>query len=80
MTAFDQSAVRGQVFNVSDLFSAGDGDGDTLLYFFWDNNPDPAAATSRSTALSRPPNPFAANAAQLAQTTFTAGQLPTICS
>ena len=28
VTAFDQSAVRGQVFNASDLFSAIDGDGD----------------------------------------------------
>ena len=31
VTAFDQSAVRGQVFNASDLFSATDGD--ALLYF-----------------------------------------------
>ena len=77
VTAFDQSAVRGQVFNASDLFSASDGDGDTLLYFFWDNNPDPASGYFTVNGVVQAANTtFAVNAAQLAQTTFTAGQLP----
>jgi hypothetical protein len=69
--------VRGQVFNASDLFSAADGDGDTLLYFFWDNNPDPASGHFTVNGVVQAANTtFAVNAAQLAQTTFTAGQLP----
>ena len=76
VTAFDQSAARGQVFNVSDLFSASDGDGDTLLYFFWDNNPDPASGYFTVNGVVQAAHTtFAVTAAQLAQTTFTAGQL-----
>ena len=41
VTAFDQSAVRGQVFQASDLFGANDRDGDRLLYFFYDSSADP---------------------------------------
>jgi hypothetical protein len=36
-------AARGQVFNASDLFSASDGDGDALLYFFYDNSANPGS-------------------------------------
>ena len=77
VTAFDQSAVRGQVFDASTLFSASDGDGDALLYFFWDNNPDPASGYFTVNGVVQAAHTtFAVNAAQLAQTTFTAGQLP----
>ena len=77
VTAFDQSAARGQVFNASDLFSATDGDGDTLLYFFYDNSADPASGHFTVNGVVQAANTtFAVNAAQLAQTTFTAGQLP----
>ena len=74
VTAFDQSAARGQVFNASDLFSATDGDGDTLLYFFYDNSADPASGHFTVNGVVQAANTtFAVNAAQLAQTTFTAG-------
>ena len=53
VTAFDQSAARGQIVNASDLFSASDVDGDALLYFFYDNSAGPRAATSPSTAWCR---------------------------
>jgi VCBS repeat-containing protein len=77
VTAFDQSAVRGQVFNASDLFSANDGDGDALLYFFWDNNADPMSGYFTVNGVVQAANTtFAVDATQLAQTTFTAGQLP----
>ena len=77
VTAFDQSAVRGQVFNASDLFSASDGDGDSLLYFFYDNSADPASGHFTVNGVVQAANTtFAVSAAQLAQTTFTAGQLP----
>ena len=75
VTAFDQSAARGQVFNASDLFSATDGDGDTLLYFFYDNSADPASGHFTVNGVVQAANTtFAVNAAQLAQTTFTAGR------
>jgi VCBS repeat-containing protein len=74
VTAFDQSATRGQVFNASDLFSATDGDGDTLLYFFYDNSADPGSGHFTVNGVVQAANTtFAVNAAQLAQTTFTAG-------
>ena len=74
VTAFDQSAARGQVFNASDLFSATDGDGDTLLYFFYDNSADPGSGHFTVNGVVQAANTtFAVNAAQLAQTTFTAG-------
>ena len=76
VTAFDQSAARGQVFNASDLFSATDGDGDALLYFFYDNSADPASGHFTVNGVVQAANTtFAVTAAQLAQTTFTAGQL-----
>jgi hypothetical protein len=77
VTAFDQSAARGQVFNAADLFSATDGDGDAMLYFFYDNSPDPASGHFTVNGVVQAANTtFAVDAAQLAQTTFTAGQLP----
>jgi VCBS repeat-containing protein len=73
-TAFDRSAARGQVFGASDLFSASDGDGDSLLYFFYDNSADPASGYFTVNGVVRAANTtFAVTAAQLAQTTFTAG-------
>ena len=74
VTAFDQSAARGHVFNASDLFSANDGDGDALLYFFYDNSADPASGHfTVNGVVQAADTTFAVNAAQLAQTTFTAG-------
>ena len=62
------------MFNASDLFSASDGDGDTLLYFFYDNSADPGSGHFTVNGVVQPANiTFAVNAAQLAQTTFTAG-------
>ena len=73
-TAFDQSAARGQVFSAADLFSASDGDGDSLLYFFYDNSADPASGHFTVNGVVQAANTtFAVTAAQLAQTTFTAG-------
>ena len=77
VTAFDQSTARGQVFNASDLFSATDGDGDAMLYFFYDNSADPASGHfTVNGVVQAAGTTFAVDAAQLAQTTFTAGQLP----
>ena len=42
-SASDRSLSKGQVVNASTLFSASDVDGNSLLYFFYDNT---AAATS----------------------------------
>ena len=69
------SATSGQVLNASSLFSANDADGDSLLYFFYDNS---AAASERPLRgqrrwCRRPVRPSRVTAAQLAQTTFTAG-------
>jgi hypothetical protein len=70
----DFSASKGQVVNASDLFSANDANGDPLLYFFYDNS---AAATSGhftvNGVVQAAGTTFAVSAAQLAQTTFTAG-------
>ena len=56
------------------LFSASDADGDTLLYFFYDNT---AASTSGhfevNGVVQAANTTFAVSKAQLAQTTFTAG-------
>jgi endoglucanase len=74
VAASDQTATRGQLFNASSLFSASDADGDSLLYFFYDNS---AAATSGHFTVNgmvqAAGTTFAVTAAQLAQTTFTAG-------
>ena len=72
----DQSATRGQAINASLLFSASDADGDNLLYFFYDNSAD--GTTGHFTVngvVQAAGTTFAVTAAQLAQTTFTAGSL-----
>ena len=74
VSAPDYSASNGQVINVSSLFSASDPDGDTLLYFFYDNTPDAASGHFVVDGTVKPAGiTFAVSAAQLAQTTFVAG-------
>ena len=75
--ALDFSATRGQVLSASSLFSASDGDGDSLLYFFYGNSADPASGHFTVNGVVQAANTtFAVTAAQLGSTTFTAGQLP----
>jgi hypothetical protein len=74
VAASDQAATRGQVINASSLFSASDADGDNLLYFFYDNTLDPASGHFTINGMVQAAGTtFAVTAAQLAQTTFTAG-------
>jgi hypothetical protein len=74
VTAPDFSASKGQVVNASDLFSANDANGDSLLYFFYDNSADPASGHFTVNGVEQAAGTtFAVTAAQLAQTTFTAG-------
>ena len=74
VTAPNQPASSGQILNASSLFSANDADGDSLLYFFYDNS---AAATSghfEINGVTQAANTtFAVGQTQLAQTTFVAG-------
>ena len=74
VTASNQTATSGQVLNASSLFTANDADGDSLLYFFYDNS---AAATSGhfevNGAVQAAGTTFAVTQAQLANTTFVAG-------
>ncbi len=73
-TASDVSATRGEVLNASSLFSANDADGDSLLYFFYDNSADPTSGHfTVNGVVQAAGTTFALTAAQLAQTTFTAG-------
>ncbi|MDQ1422636.1 MAG: hypothetical protein QOD72_134 [Acidimicrobiaceae bacterium] len=72
--AANQMATSGQVFNASSLFSANDADGDSLLYFFYDNSPAPTSGHFEINGVTQAANTtFAVTAAQLAQTTFIAG-------
>ena len=82
VTAPDFSATRGQVVDASTLFPASDADGDTLLYFFYDNSAGPTSGHFTVNGVVQAANTtFAVTAAQLAQTTFTAGTgHRTICS
>ena len=81
MTAADFSASKGQVFSASDLFTANDANEDPLLYFFYDNSADPASGHfTVNGVVQAAGTTFAVSAAQLATTTFTAGQVSTICS
>ena len=68
------SATNGQVLDASSLFTANDADGDSLLYFFYDNS---AAASSGhfevNGQVQAAGTTFAVTQAQLAQTTFVAG-------
>ena len=74
MTASDFSASKGQVVNASTLFSANDANGDSLLYFFYDNSADCASGHfTVNGVVQAAGTTFAVTAAQLAQTTFTAG-------
>jgi endoglucanase len=74
VTASDISAARGDILSASSLFSASDADGDHLLYFFYDNSADPASGHfTVGGAVQAAGMTFAVTAAQLAQTTFTAG-------
>jgi hypothetical protein len=74
VAASDQAATRGQVINASSLFSASDADGDNLLYSFYDNTLDPASGHFTVNGMVQAAGTtFAVTAAQLAQTTFTAG-------
>ena len=41
VTASNQTATSGQVFNASSLFTATDADGDTLLYGLRDSTAEP---------------------------------------
>ena len=41
VTASNQTATSGQVLNASSLFTANNADGDSLLYFFYDNSAAP---------------------------------------
>ena len=65
----NQPATSGQVLNASSLFTANDADGDSLLYFFFDNS---AAATSGHFEINgvtqAAGTTFAVSQAQLAQT------------
>ena len=74
VTAPNQTAMSGDVLNASSLFTANDADGDSLLYFFYDNS---AAATSGHFEINgvtqAAGTTFAVSQAQLAQTTFVAG-------
>jgi hypothetical protein len=73
-TASNQMATSGQILNASSLFSANDADGDNLLYFFYDNSADPTSGHFTVNGVVQGANTtFAVTAAQLAQTTFTAG-------
>ena len=74
MTAPDFSATRGQVINASALFTATDADNDTLLYGLRDNSADPNSGHFTVNGVVQAANQtFVLTAAQLAQTTFTAG-------
>jgi hypothetical protein len=74
VTASSQMATSGQILNASSLFSANDADGNSLLYFFYDNSADPTSGHFTVNGVVQAANTtFAVTAAQLAQTTFTAG-------
>ena len=74
VTAPDFSATRGQVINASALFTATDADGDTLLYGLRDSSADPNSGHFTVNGVAQAANQtFVLTAAQLAQTTFTAG-------
>jgi hypothetical protein len=74
VTAPDFSASKGQVVNASDLFSANDANGDSLLYFFYDNSAAPTSGHfTVNGVVQAAGTTFAVSAAQLATTTFTAG-------
>ena len=74
VTAPDFSAMRGQVIAASSLFTALDADNDTLLYGLRDNSADPNSGYfTVNGVVQAAGQTFVLTAAQLAQTTFTAG-------
>jgi hypothetical protein len=74
VTASDVSATKGQTISASSLFQASDADGDGLTYFFYDNSADPTSGHfTVNGVVQAAGTTFAVSAAQLAQTTFTAG-------
>ena len=74
VTAPDFSATSGQVINASSLFTANDADSDSLLYVFCDNSADPTSGHfTVNGVVQAAGTTFVLTAAQLAQTTFTAG-------
>ena len=76
MTASDVSATKGQTISASSLVQASDADGDGLTYFFYDNSADPTSGHfTVNGVVQAAGTTFAVSAAQLAQTTFTAGSL-----
>jgi hypothetical protein len=74
VTASDFSATKGQVISASSLFSASDADNDPLTYYLYDDTPDAASGHFTVNGVAQPANQMiVVSAAQLAQTTFTAG-------
>ena len=73
-SAFDRSLSKEQVVSASSLFSASDVDGNSLLYFFYDNSAAPTSGHfTVNGVVQAAGTTFAVTEAQLAQTTFTAG-------
>jgi hypothetical protein len=73
-TAIDRTASPGQGFDASSLFVANDADGDSLLYFFYDNSAAPTSGQFVVNGQAQAAGAtFAVSALQLGQTTFTAG-------
>ena len=74
VTATDRVATSQQVFTMSELFTAADADGDTLLYGLRDTSADPNSGHFTVNGVVQAANQtFVLTAAELAQTTFTAG-------
>jgi hypothetical protein len=74
VTASNQTVTSGQVLSASSLFTAHDADGDTLLYFFYDNSAAPTSGHfDVNGVVQAAGTTFAVTPAQLATTTFVAG-------
>ena len=74
VTAPEHSAPSGQVIGISSLFLANDADNDALTYYFYDNTAGTGSGHFTVNGAVQPANTtFAVSAAQLAQTSFTAG-------
>ena len=68
------NGASGHVLNASSLFTANDADGDSLLYFFYDNSAAPTSGHFEVNGVVQAAGTtFAVTQAQLAQTTFHAG-------
>jgi hypothetical protein len=61
------------VLDASSLFTANDADGDSLLYFFYDNSAAPTSGDFEVNGGAGGRSTFAVTQAQLADTTFVAG-------